>query len=221
MNEPGGDIASALADRLHLLLQLHEKSSDEIEAVLRLLKNRTVDQPAAPEEASSPQTPPPKKRRRTLSDDVSEPKFKQEADSDGKSPSFHSLPPRGRPPSDRVSVHIFCQPYGNILSDRGFSPVWRSYANSATAPLLVSAMAPGQVHEKDRSYSLLLVVAGLPGFLNLVSISTKTMMYFSAAGARTRRCRPGLQAAGSTSCGLMSLGLCRTHWGVDQWVRYH
>ena len=123
MNEPGGDIASALADRLHLLLQLHDKSSDEIEAVLRLLKNQTVDQPAAPEEASSPQTPPPKKRRRTLSDDVSEPKFKQEADSDGKSPSFHSLPPRGRPPSDRVSVHIFCQPYGNILSDRGLSPV--------------------------------------------------------------------------------------------------
>lgn len=121
-NEPSGDAASALADRLHQLLLLHDKSTDAIEALLGLLKTKTVDQPAAPAEASSPQTPPPKRRRRTLSDDVSEPKFKQEADSEGKSPSFHSLP-RGRPPSDRVSVHISSRSLGDILSDRSLSPV--------------------------------------------------------------------------------------------------
>ena len=125
MNEASGAAASALANRLHLLLQLHVESSDAIQALLRSLKNQTVDQPADPAEASSPQTPPPKRRRQTLceADDVSEPKFKQEADSDAKSPSFRSLP-RSRPPSDRVSVHLTSLTsrfLGDI--DRGLCPV--------------------------------------------------------------------------------------------------
>ena len=94
------------------------------------------------------------------------------------------------------------------------SALWRLRANNAALPLLVRAFTV--VHGKDRRYSLSPAVAGLPRFLNSASASTLTMMYFSAAGARTKWCRPGRQVAGSASSGLMSLGLMRqTHWGAD------